>query len=237
MVAVFATGTALAIDVEADLGIYSHYIWRGMNLDNRPVVQGGLTVSSTNGFYANVWANYATEEGFVGEDYDRLNEVDYTLGYAGTWKVLDYDVGYIHYSFPDTDWEATQELYVGLALNNLVVTPSVYVYYDFQDVDGFYILADLNYGKDLSDNLSMEVGASAGVGDSDYNEHWYGKDRAAVSDVNIYTGLSYAFNEHVSLNGGLTYTMYPDGSMSSAASDNYVYDDNLWGGVSLTLSY
>jgi uncharacterized protein (TIGR02001 family) len=235
--AVMACVAAYAADVEVDIGMYSQYMWRGMNLDNRPVVQGGVTVSSTNGFYANVWGNYATSDDFVGEDYNGLNEVDYTVGYAGTYDIFDYDVGYIYYSFPNTDYVSSQEIYAGVALNNLVVTPSLYVYYDFQEVDGFYAIADVNYGKDLSEELSMELGASLGFGDSNYHDFWYGKDAAGISDMSLYAGLSYALSDSLSLNASLTYTFFPDGALADAAEDAYAQDQNIWGGVSLAYSF
>lgn len=235
--AAFAAGAVYAADVDVDIGMYSQYMWRGMNLDSKPVIQGGVTVTHEKGFYANVWGNYAMEDDFVGEDYDDLNEVDYTLGYAGTYKALDYDVGYIYYSFPNTDYVSTQELYAGVALNNLPVTPSLYVYYDFKEVDGFYAVADLNYGVDLSDTLSMEVGASLGWGDSNYHEAWYGKDSSSVSDMTVYTGLSYALTESVSLNGSLSCSFYPDGALADAAEASYAHDQNLFGGLNVSYSF
>jgi hypothetical protein len=237
MAAALMTATATyAADVEVDIGAYSHYIWRGMTLDNRPVLQGGVTVSSTNsGFYGNVWGNYSLDDGKSGEE--GLNEVDYTVGYAGSYEIFDYDVGYIYYSFPNTDFDSTAELYVGVALNNLAITPSVYAYYDFDEADGFYVIGDLNYGTDITEALSMEVGASLAWASEDFNEFYHGRETDSVSDMTVYTGLSYALTDKLSLSGSLNYTFFPDSGAKDAAKDSYSYDSNIYGGVSLAYAF
>ena len=237
LTAVMVTGAAFAADVDADIGIFSKYIWRGMQLDENPVVQGGVTVSHEKGFYANVWGNYSIQDDYVGKDYDGLNEVDYTVGYAGTADIIDYDIGYIYYTFPNTDYSSTSELYVGIALNNLPVTPSLYVYYDIDGVDGFYAIADLNYGADLSEELSLEVGASLAWASANFNDAYYGRDASSLSDASVYAGLSYAVSDSVSIGASLACTFYPDGAAADAASDSYEEDVNVFGGVNLTYSF
>jgi outer membrane scaffolding protein for murein synthesis (MipA/OmpV family) len=125
-----------------------------------------------------------------------------------------------------------------LALNNLAITPSVYVYYDIDEADSFYVVGDLNYSKDLSDALSMELGASIAFADEEFNDFYYGGETSdSLSDMTVYAGLSYALSDSVSLNGSLSYTYYPDSCASDAAEGSYSYDDNIYGGVSLSYSF
>lgn len=236
LAAALTAGVVSAVDVEGDIGLYSQYVWRGMNLDSKPAMQGGLTVSQS-GFYANIWGNYSLSDDYVGVGNDELNELDYTVGYAGAVGVVDYDVGVIYYTFPNTALDNTQEIYVGLALNNLPVTPSIYAYFDVHEADGFYAVADLNYGKELSDALSMELGASAAYGDKNYHNFYYGKNKGGLSDMSVYAGLSYALTENLSLNGLLACTFYPDGAMADTAENVYVHDQNLFGGVNLAFGF
>jgi uncharacterized protein (TIGR02001 family) len=242
MAAALAAGVVCAASVDTDIGVASKYIWRGMTLDDQPVVQGGVTVSHENGLYANVWGNYSLSGDYAQDVFggsDGLNEVDYTVGFAGTAGVLDYDVGYIYYTFPNTTFESTSEIYAGLALNNLPVTPSIYAYYDIDEAKGFYVVADLNYSKDLSEALSMEVGASLAWASSNFNEFYYGgRDSASISDVKFYTGLSYALSDSVSLSGSLAYSFFPDGAARDAAKASYNDEEaNLFGSVSVSYSF
>jgi hypothetical protein len=207
-----------------------------MCLDDQPVAQGGVTVTHDAGVYANVWGNYSLSDDYTG--VDGLNEVDYTAGYGGTLGVVDYDMGYIYYSFPNTDYESTSEVYAGLALNNLPVTPSIYTYYDVDEVNGFYSVADLNYSKDLTEALSMELGTSLAWASANFNDTYYGRDVSSLSDMKVYTGLSYAVSESVSVGASLAYSFYPDSAASGAAEDTYVNEEeNLFGGVNLTYSF
>jgi outer membrane scaffolding protein for murein synthesis (MipA/OmpV family) len=152
--------------------------------------------------------------------------------------VIDYDVGYIYYSFPNTTFESTSEIYAGIALNNLPVTPSLYVYYDIDEAEGFYAVADLNYSKDLSDALSMEIGTSLAWASSNFNDFYYGRASSSLSDMKIYTGLSYALTDSVSLSGSLAYSFYPDAAASDVAEVTYNGEAaNLYGGVSLSYSF
>ena len=236
MVAAMTAGIVSAASVDTDIGVYSKYIWRGQVLDDQPVVQGGVTVSSTNGFYANVWGNYSLNDGYTG--VYGLNEVDYTVGYGGSVDALDYDFGYIYYSFPNTTLPSTSEIYAGVALNNLPVTPSVYAYYDIDEANGFYVIGDLNYGKDLSEALSMEAGVSVAWASANFNQFYYGKTGSSLSDTQLYTGLSYALSETLSLSASLSYSFYPDSSAGAASDATFDgSSDNVYGGVSLAYSF
>lgn len=219
-----------SVNVEADLGVYSEYIWHGIVFDNRPVVQGSATVTHETGFYLTAWWNYSTSAESIGES--GLNELDYTLGFAGTYAVIDYDLGYSYFTFPTTQWDEYQEIYVGVALNNWVITPSLYAYYDImRDTDTLYFVADLNYGKALCDTVSVEVGSSLGWGNGNYHEFWVGKKTDGVSDLNVYTGLSYALSEDLSLNGKINYSLFPDGTLADATEDHF------WGSLNLVYRF
>lgn len=233
--AVTVAGAASAATVDADIGIYSKYIWRGMQLDENPVVQGGVTVSHDAGFYANVWGNYSLEDDYIG--VEGLNEVDYTVGYGGSLGAVDYDLGYIYYSFPNTGWDSTSEIYAGLALNNMVITPSLYVYYDVDEANGFYAVADLNYSTNVTEELSVEVGASMAWASSNFNNFYYGDDSSMLSDASVYAGLGFAVTESVSLSASVACSFYPDSSAADAADSAWADDVNIYGGLSLAYSF
>ena len=156
--------------VEGSLGVAfnSKYLWRGQNLVDGAVVQpeGSL---SYGGFSGTVWANYDADDG------EEWTELDYTLDYTTSLGILDsgldlvaLSVGYTYYTFPNLEGgDFSQEVYLAAALD-AVLSPSLAVYYDFEEGDGMYY--ELGIGH------SIGLGEAAGHGS-------YRVDRLAASDA------------------------------------------------------
>jgi uncharacterized protein (TIGR02001 family) len=230
------TACLQAADVNVDGGIYSEYVWRGQVLDDRPAAQGGLTVAHPSGAAFNVWGNYSLDSDASGQS--ELNEVDYTLSYGGALEGVSYEIGFISYTFPNTNLDDTSEIYISAGLD-LPLAPTFTVYYDIEEINGIYANAAISHGMDVSEALSMEIGASIGVADGDYIEGYFGgaEKSAALQDMNVYLSSTYALSETVSLSGLLQYTFMPDGSMEDLAGANYFDKDAVVGGVSLSYSF
>jgi len=230
-----AASWAHGAEVEVDGGVYSEYVWRGQVLDEKPVAQGGLTVAHPSGLALNVWGNYSLRSDATGKA--QLNEVDYTLSYAGELEGLSYEIGFINYTFPNTNLEDTSEVYVSVGLD-LPLAPAFTVYYDLDEIKGLYATAAVSHGMEVSEALSMEVGASLGFADGEYIEGYFGaKKSAALQDMNVYLSAAYALSETLSLNALLQYTFMPDGSMSDLAAANYADKEALVGGISLVYTF
>lgn len=79
------------------VALTSDYLFRGISqTNNDPALQGGVTWTSTAGFYAGAWAS--TVDFVPGDKADA--EVDLTAGYAGSAGDFTYDVGVILYAYP-----------------------------------------------------------------------------------------------------------------------------------------
>ncbi len=86
--------------VEANVGVTSNYLWRGVSQSqDGPSVSGGLDYSHESGFYAGTWIGTIDFGGGSG------TENDYYLGYGGEAGDFGYDVGYIYYAYPATGFE------------------------------------------------------------------------------------------------------------------------------------
>lgn len=97
------SGIALA-EVSANIGVTSNYIWRGVSQsDDGASVSGGLDYAHTSGLYAGTWA----------ASIDGGTELDLYLGYAGEAGAIGYDIGYIHYLYPNDDDLDFGEIYLG----------------------------------------------------------------------------------------------------------------------------
>ena len=131
-----------ALDISANLAITSNYVWRGMTQSAKsPAVQGGVDLGY-KGFYLGTWGSNVE----FGPSNNNL-EGDFYAGYAGSFSGIDYDVGYILYTYAN---ESTllnfEEAYFGLS----------------KDFDAFGVNAKYSFGMDDAPDY-WEVGASVGL--------------------------------------------------------------------------
>jgi uncharacterized protein (TIGR02001 family) len=107
-----AETTIGGVDVAANIGFTSDYVFRGISQsDEGPAVQGGLDFSHDSGFYAGVWGSNVDFN-----DGDEASvEVDFYGGYSGAVNGFTYDVGAIYYAYPGADSDLDYD-FVELAL-------------------------------------------------------------------------------------------------------------------------
>ena len=228
-----------AFQVDTEVGVLSHYVWRGMVLDEKPVMQGNVTVSHETGFFADVWFNNALSESSDMTGEAELNEIDYTVGYASTYKSIDYSAGAIVYAFPnDSDEDTTYELFMTAALNDQIVTPYFELYTDINEVNGVYAKLGVEDDIEISDALTLTVGASIGYGSDQFNEGYFGDEDSALLDGSVYASASYALSAQAALNGSLAYSKLVDGGVGDLADDGeYASDNALVAGVSYSYNF
>ena len=97
--------------ITANIGLYSQYIFRGLNQTNeKPALQGGADYSHSSGFYVGTWAsnikwlrqNFSTPAGEAGQ-YNDGGELEwdfyggYKWGFAPDWTL---DLGGLYYWYP-----------------------------------------------------------------------------------------------------------------------------------------
>lgn len=229
MVMMTAT-TALGADVTAGVDVNSAYVWRGITFNDGVVVQPSLDVAA-GGFGLNVWANLDADDYDDTLDSGEFSEVDLTLTYGVELGPVGLTVGYIEYLFPTTDVggaEGTREVFLDASVSPLEnFSMGIAGYYDFDEVEDYYLNAYIGYGIALDCGLGVDLGASAG---------YAGEDMAAggESGFHEYTltlGLGYEFNEMVSVSGTLGYT--------DAIDDDVLPDQDvdLFGGAGIAFAF
>ena len=225
----------VSFEVGADYA--SKYVWRGQLLNDDPVVQPSAT-ASWKGFTANVWASIDTTD-FAGDDEEgKIQEIDYTLGYAfSPAEGLDLEVGGIYYDFPGAGVAGTSEVYASAAASAVPLTPTLTVYYDFDEVDGFYASAGIGHDLPLTDPLTLSLGAAIGWGDSDYNNAYFGVDGSGFSDASISASLTYAVTETFSVSGWVMAVEILDSDLEDAASTIYSDSDTIVTGLGVAFSF
>lgn len=211
MAALFAAGSTLAmaqdapsepvetpkISINTSLALFSKYVWRGQLLNDDAVLQPSVGLGY-EGLTASIWGNVDMTD-YHDNEWE-FTEYDWTLGYANTMPGIDwlsYSVGAIYYYFPSVPNDAdTVEIYAGLGLPTMPLTPTVTMYRDVDEADGTYVAFSLSHSIEKIFELAsdmpvgMTMGASIGWGSESYNKYyWSGLDDADLNDLTLTAGF------------------------------------------------
>jgi hypothetical protein len=247
-----------------DLDLFSSYVWRGLSLTNKPVLEPGLWVSFPAGnasITAGGWANIdigkyddasdISESGgtsaFNLAEFDPYAEVSFPVGNATLTGGL---TGYI---YPNDDPGLTSdfntwEIY-GKAGLDVPLSPELSIYYDVDKIKGAYIEGNISHSLPASEQVSIDLGATAGFS--------AGQD-ADLDDLGTPQADFFNFAEngftHLDLSAGVPFTV---GVFSITPVIHFVIngdeltkitsfdettgfpnskDAKIWGGVSLSWS-
>ncbi len=232
------------LSADATVGLYSGYIWRGYELSKDSVViQPSVTVGY-NGFAFNLWGNLDTDQStdLFSEDGNKWNETDMTISYDGSYTLLNYSVGYIYYALEGIN--DTQEIYLSLGLD-LPASPTLSIYRDIDAAPGWYIALDLSHSINLTEELSLDLGAKLSylvvddestLADPSDPSSEYSDFHDAVFSVS----LPYAVAENITITPELYYS-FALGSDAKDVMENASADGNdsdfFYGGVSASLAF
>jgi uncharacterized protein (TIGR02001 family) len=138
--ALLSISGALQAEISANIGVTSNYVWRGITqTDDEAAVQGGLDFAHDSGFYVGTWAsNVDFGDGDRGSEFGTgQTEWDVYAGFGGELNDFSYDIGYIHYFYPDTGNSDFGEL--GLKLGYGPFSAGIqYTVYSSIDKDQFW---------------------------------------------------------------------------------------------------
>lgn len=204
-----------AADASFTLDFGNAYIWRGIVLNDDGVMQFGLDASPLNvgsvpiGF--NVWGNYDIGDYDGAIEGSEISELDLTI-YATL--PAGFEVGYIEYQFPQTEFGDTREFYVTWT-KDMVITPTVSFYYDFGEVNSGYGSLDLTYAVPLEGKFSLSFSGLAGVAGKGWGEI-VGGTKGGFFNYNLSAAAGYQVTQTFALNvtggyaGSLDTSVLPD---------------------------
>lgn len=165
----FGTAQANELEVTANIGVASAYVFRGDVFGDDAQVSGGLD-ASYGMFYAGTWLSSQGDSTGEGEEVDIYAGISIPVG------EISLDFGYIYYAFPgaqDAQFESgagnVSEIYVGASFPFGLDT---YIWFAPSGEDGTdddeYVYFDINYGLDLTENTSVyfHYGYIQGLGDA-----------------------------------------------------------------------
>ncbi len=158
----------------ASVDVMSNYVWRGQNLVNDGVVIQPAVGLEKDNIAIGFWANYSTDSG-------ENTETDLTVSYSGSADKLSYEIGYIHYALINS--VDTQEIYLSLAYDT-ILSPSVTIYYDFDEGDGAFVVVGAGHSMDVS-GYTVNCGASVGI---NFDDEVMGYDDKGDTFTGLYYG-------------------------------------------------
>ncbi len=243
---------ARGADASLDVEYYSSYVWRGQVLNSESVLQPAFSASADFGLSLSAWGNMDLTD--KADCRGEFTEVDLTVEYElPLTGLFGASVGLIEYLFPkegdctdeppeghpdipDRTDSDTREVFIAMGLD-VMLSPTLTLYYDVDEVNGFYGNFELGHEIALTEQLALGLSASIGMGGRDYNDYYFGKKSIALNDLNLSAGLAYAFTEDLSASAAIRYTTLLDGSIRDGGSEIYDNEDRIYGNISAAYSF
>ena len=248
--------------VGVDVGLFSSYVWRGVTMTNKPVLQPAAYLSIPVGNASvtlGAWSNIdlgkyddpaddisesGGSSGFNFSEIDPYAEVSFP---AGKTTLTGGVLGYV---YPNSDSAPNSsgvtsdansaEIYGKLGVD-VPLSPELSVYYDVSKVNGAYIEGALSYSMVASENLSVELGAVAGfnagrgVPDDPLSDEISNYEDDGFTHLDLSAGVPFALGA-VSIAPVVHFVVNGDDRTKATSPTNVNEDVKLWGGVSLTWS-
>ena len=173
------------VTIGSDLGLNSRYMFWGLTLSNKPVIQPDVWISVA-GFTGGVWGNFEVSKQTGPNDYtsggsrNGLTEVDYWLEYARSAGPADLKVGAIRWTYslkntgtlgpcvPDCgipnngpDINST-EVYGAVTFSKLPLSPNITAYYDVDLYKGLFGWVSLSHSIPVA-TKSLNLVALMGI--------------------------------------------------------------------------
>jgi hypothetical protein len=237
----------LEVSVDAEALVVSKYVWRGLEVNEDPVLQPSLTVAY-GGFSFNVWGNmdltdFGEDECIYTSDCEsragQFTEIDLTLDYSHSFDKFILGGGIISYQFPNWDGsEDTHEAYLAMSYDCLLA-PALTIYYDFDEVNGFYANFAVGHSFTINDKVGIDLSGSIGYGDSDYNVAYFGVDDSALVDVNCSLAVPFQVTDKITITPLLNLASVVDSDLRDSVKSNSCCDNetNIYGGVAVNFSF
>lgn len=216
---------------DAYAGVYSQYLWRGIDFSgNMPVLQGGMDLSAA-GFTLSYWSNFqmiGDAGGAPALDAGEMTETDLVLDYTKELTdLVSVSVGNIYYTFNVPG--ATNELYLGVALNTLL-SPELKMYWDWDkassaDRAGLFYTLGVSHTFALTDMAGLNLGALVSYNDENVGSY------TDFHNYELTASVDYSPMENLTITPAL---LYSDG-ISSDARD--AIDSKLVSSLSVSYAF
>lgn len=176
------------ISVSTEAAVVSDYRFRGVSFSNNKVaVQGGITLETKAGFYANAWSTN------IEKDRGANTELDVTGGWSGPVGPFEVDVNIVGYLYPKGQSINYYEFTGSLSKDFGPINTTAGIAYspkqaNIGNIDNIYLFGDISYSLPATPfAVNCHVGYENGI-----YTHKYDLGAGASVHVKPFTlGLTY----------------------------------------------
>ena len=225
-----------------DMGVFSQYIWRGLEQSHNSVVIQPSVTLGYEGFGFNVWGNMDTDRHIRGSDEStsKYTETDMTLSYAKTLGMFKLSGGYIYYALDGL--QDSQEVFASVGLDT-ILNPTLSVYREIAHYPAWYFNFGISHSQPIVDKITLDLAASAG---------YYYSDTDNMLEVNdpeskyrefhnglVSAGLTIPFGEYFSVKPLIGYSFPLSGNADDYIKATSISDNSnfFYGGVTLSMAF
>jgi hypothetical protein len=214
----------------------SQYMFRGVPQVEATVYQGDMAISVSDdrgGTYSlATWVNLDgsndTGDAVLPEgNGGKITEVDFVPEYSREFDGWSAAIGLCSYNFPNGVGSSTTEAYLS-ATWDVLLSPTLTANWDFDQVEGLYLQADVSHGWALTDRVDAEAGASLGHADEDQGLAYWGDDSSGLSHLEGMFGVSYAWSNEVALFASVHAASIVSDDFEDALDDAGIETNNVW---------
>lgn len=212
-------------DTSIEIDHVSKYVARGAVLFDGPALQPSITATKKIGegtLSGGAWSTI--DEDDRGGNAGHFTEVDLHVEYERELGPLTATLGLLRYLYPNTGFPASAEVHAALGCENDIATPTLHLWYDFDQADGAYWDFDLGHSFDLSERWSLALAASAGWMEHGQGAYYFGVDESGFSDFTTSAALSFSPNDTLGFTLTLGWASVLDQDYRDAARS----PDNAW---------
>jgi len=226
---------------EVHVGYHNIYDFRFVDL-GADLVEAGVDVNYALNqdwsLKAGAWYGSVNDSSSIAGSF---NELDLYAAVATSLGPVDLELGYIFYSYPDSNASDTQEVYLS-AFTDIVwgITAGGTYYYDFDENNGWYFQPEIRKSFEL--NQCLKLNLSAGIGIADGLNYQVDANPLSVGSHDGYQGyflkaeLPWEFRDGVTL---APYVKYTDADGDLAGDINSIEggQDHINFGVKLSVGF
>jgi hypothetical protein len=241
--------SAAAQAIGADASLFSSYVWRGLSLTNKPVLQPDVYVTFPAGNAS------ITVGGWANIDLGKYDDPDDDFSESGglsAFNFAEFDP-WIEASFPAgekttltagataglTSDANTVELY-GKAAFDVPLSPKIGIWYDVDKIKGAYFEGAISHTLPASEKVSVVLGAIAGfsagqgVPDDPTSDESFNFADNGFTHLDLSAGVPFTAGVF-SINPALHLVINGDDFVKLTSPTNES-DVKLWGGATISWS-
>ena len=207
------------LGAEVSVGYDTDYIFRGANL-GQDLLWSDVNVSTSlsDGLGLNIGAWYANPTD-AGDD-----ELDIYAGVSTDLGGMSLDLGITYYHYPGATGSNTLEFGAALGTSVGAFDVSLGVYHDI-DTENTYVELGAGTSFDLTDNISLDLGATIG----NNQDEVVGGQADGLTAVTITVGAPIGLTDNASLTPYL--------GINAGLDDNQDAGDEIFSGISLSVGF